>query len=97
MTTIQKEAVTIRHCQHDGTLLEEKVHHRNVYRPKSGRPYIRVTGGKRHLDSDNPPLVIYRPLYRPISAPFDGSFDATIGRALRSLPPGSTVKVVPLP
>lgn len=91
--TVQKEDVTVRHCEYDGTLISESVQHRNVYRPKTGRPYINMAGGKRYLDEDNPPVVIYKPL----SAPRDCSFDATIGRALSNLPPGTTVKVVPLP
>jgi hypothetical protein len=91
--TVQKEDVTIRYCEYDDTFISETVQHRNVNRPKNGRPYINVTGGRRYLDQDDPPLVIYKPL----SAPFDASFDATIGKWLRSLPPGTNVKVVPLP
>lgn len=55
--------------------------------------YIRSMGSPRRLDGDNPPLVIFKPL----SPPFDASFDATIGKTLRNLPPGTPVKVVPLP
>lgn len=91
--TVQKEDVTVRHCEYDGTLISENVQHRNVYRPKNGRPYITVQGSKRLLDEDNPPVVIYKPL----GPPKDCSFDATVGRLLRNLPPGATVKVVPLP
>ena len=91
--TVKKEDVIVRHCEYDDTFISEDVQHRNVYRPRNGRPYIKMLGGKRYLDKDDPPLVIYKPL----SAPFDGSFDATIGKVLRNLPPGTTVKVVPLP
>jgi hypothetical protein len=90
--TVQKEDVTIRYCEYDDTFISETVQHRNVNRPKNGRPYIKVLGGKRYLNEDNPPLVIYKPL----GPPMDCSFEATIGRALRNLPPGTTVKVVPL-
>lgn len=90
--TVQKEDVTVRHCEYDGTLLTENVQHRNVYRPKNGRPYIQVLGGKRYLDSDNPPVVTYKPL----GPPFDASFQATIGASLRQLPPGTPVRIVGL-
>lgn len=78
--TVHKEDVTVRHCEYDGTFLSEKVEHRNVYRPKSGRPYINSLGGRRYLDSDNPPTVVFKPL----GPPSDCSFEAAIGQSLRN-------------
>lgn len=89
----EQEDVVVRWCDYNGTLINESVQRRNVYRPKTRPAYINSLGGKKFLASDNPPLVIYKPL----SPPMDCSFQTQILDKLSALPPGSQVRVVPLP
>lgn len=55
-----RHAVTVRHFDPDGTLTDEHVEERVIYRTKDGRAYIRVLGGRVFLISEDPFTVEYR-------------------------------------
>lgn len=86
----QKEDVTLEFRTLEGELISSRVEHRIVYRVAGKPPSINSLGARRPLTSDNPPVVVIKPL----SAPFDGSFETQIGSKLRALSPGTEVRVI---
>lgn len=55
----------------EGELIESRMDHRVVFRPRNGQPSIRHMGGRKPLTSDDPPTVVFQPLTPPMDCSFE--------------------------